>query len=230
MSDRVIDAIRRVDPCPAELPPPPIESVLARLREETESADPADTHERPRQRSCARSRLRAVPAAAGTLTVALSTAAAVALAVLAIVVLGHAHRTGSPAARTVAPLACRSEVRVVVLPVWARAGFSAARPRMPFAVGSAGRIAAIPFGSLNSPPTDHNNKILWVSHVRVRDVGANLKIQAQRMSGTTPVGRPVNRTVIGGPGPSIIDVPSPGCWRFTLRWSGWTDHVDLQYR
>ena len=63
MSDRVIDAIRRVDPCPAELPPPPIESVLARLREETESADPADTHERPRQRSRARSRLGLPPRA-----------------------------------------------------------------------------------------------------------------------------------------------------------------------
>ena len=60
--------------------------------------------------------------------------------------------------------------------------------------------------------------------------GANLRIQAQRMNGTTPVGRPVNHTVIGGPGPSIVDVASPGCWRFTLRWSGWTDHVDLQYR
>ncbi len=229
MSDRVIEVIRRVDPCPTEPPPPPIESVLARLREETESADPADTHASPPPGARARSRLSSLPAAAGTLTVALSAAAAVALAVLAIVVLGHAHRTGTPAARAVAPPACRSEVRVALLPVWARAGFSEARPRMPFALGTAGRIAAIPFGSLNSPPADHNNKILWVSHVPVHD-GANLRIQAQRMNGTTPVGRPVNHTVIGGPGPSIVDVASPGCWRFTLRWSGWTDHVDLQYR
>jgi hypothetical protein len=99
---------------------------------------------------------------------------------------------------------------------------------MPFALGGAGRIVAIPFGSLNSPLAEHNNKILWVSHVPVHD-GANLRIQAQRMSGATPLA-PVNRTVIGGPGPSIIDVPSQGCWRFTLRWSGWTDTVDLRYR
>jgi hypothetical protein len=212
--DRVMEVIRGVDPCPIELPPPPFETVLARLQEEPNEP-------RPRHRS--------VGAALGGVTVALSALVAAAVAVLAIVVLSHAHRSGSPAARAVAPPPCRSEVRVAVLPVWARAGFSDRRPRMPFELGRAGRIAAIPFGSLNSPPTDHTNKILWVSHV-TEHLGGDLRIQAQRMSGTTAVGKPVTRTVTGGPGPSIINVPSPGCWRFTLRWSGWTDRVDLQYQ
>jgi len=34
----------------------------------------------------------------------------------------------------------------------------------------------------------------------------------------------------GGPGPSIVDVPAPGCWRLTLSWSARRDSLDLQYR
>jgi hypothetical protein len=40
----------------------------------------------------------------------------------------------------------------------------------------------------------------------------------------------VVRVVVGGPGPSGINLPSPGCWRLTLQWSGRTDHLDLEYR
>jgi hypothetical protein len=39
----------------------------------------------------------------------------------------------------------------------------------------------------------------------------------------------VQRTVAGGPGPSIVDLPAPGCWRLTLRWAGRADQVDLAY-
>jgi hypothetical protein len=35
--------------------------------------------------------------------------------------------------------------------------------------------------------------------------------------------------VRGGPGPSGINLPAPGCWRLALRWSGRTDELDLQY-
>ena len=37
------------------------------------------------------------------------------------------------------------------------------------------------------------------------------------------------RTVAGGPGPSIINLPASGCWRLTLRWSGRADSLDLAY-
>jgi len=41
----------------------------------------------------------------------------------------------------------------------------------------------------------------------------------------------------GGPGPSIIDLPATGCWRFTLTWStfglssgpSFRDTLDLRY-
>ena len=29
--------------------------------------------------------------------------------------------------------------------------------------------------------------------------------------------------------PSIVDVPSPGCWHFTLSWAGHHDEIDLLY-
>ena len=221
MSDWLIDAIRGVDPCPNELPAPPIDAVMRRLREEPHAAKPGAPTGRQRL-------------GLGAAGLVLSSTAVLTMAVLAIVVLGHTRRAGSStvsAAHRAGMLtgACRSLVKDRVLPVWARAGFSDPRPRMPYTLGASGWIAAIPFGPLDSPPAaDHNNKILWVSHVAAQP-GRDLTISAQRMDGTKRIGEPVKRSVMGGPGPSIIDVPSPGCWRFTLRWSGWSDQLDLRY-
>jgi len=39
----------------------------------------------------------------------------------------------------------------------------------------------------------------------------------------------VRRTVEPGPGPSIIDLPSPGCWSFALAWGRHRDHLELGY-
>jgi len=81
---------------------------------------------------------------------------------------------------------------------------------------------------LSPRPTDHNNKILWVARVEIGSY-ADLWIRAQRMIGSTKVGSPVGRRLIGGPGPSIINMPAAGCWRFTLRWAGQLDTLDLIY-
>jgi len=96
-------------------------------------------------------------------------------------------------------------------------------------LGRSQRIVGILFGyPLLSPPrAGRNNKILWVAH-KTPDASA-LLIRAQRMNGTSPVGRLVMRNVSGGPGPSIINLPSSGCWRLTLRWSGRIDSLDLRY-
>jgi hypothetical protein len=223
MSDALIDAIRRVNPHPAELPGPPIAPVLRRLQE---SAGAARSPRRART-------LR--PTVGGAIAV-LSIALAVGVAVVAVVTLRHARTIAPGAQRTggtvgAAGAACRPEVRDQVLPVWARAGFSEARPRMPFELGTAGLIGAIVWApQLDSPPSaTHSNKILWVA--RTPDESAwLLTITAQRMSGTQRLGAPVRRSVAGGPGPSIINLPEAGCWRFTLRWAGKTDLLDLRYR
>jgi hypothetical protein len=126
--------------------------------------------------------------------------------------------------------ACRSVVHHGVLPVWARTGFSDPRPRMAHVLGRSGEIAALVFGyPLRSPPAkDRGNKVLWVSRRAVEPL-SDLRIHAQRMDGRRRVGQPVTRVVRGGPGPSGINLPAPGCWRLTLRWSGRTDELDLQY-
>jgi hypothetical protein len=101
---------------------------------------------------------------------------------------------------------------------------------MPYLLGRSGRIAAILWADpLRWPaPKDHNNKILWVSHAP-EIPGSDLRISAQLMSGSTAIGAPVVRRVMGGPGPSIINLPAAGCWRLTLRWSRLTDAMDVRY-
>jgi hypothetical protein len=135
----------------------------------------------------------------------------------------------APAGSSTAPT-CHSVVHHGVLPAWARTGFSDPRPRLPHVIGRSGEIAALVFGyPLRSPPVkDRGNKILWVSRRAVKPL-SDLRIRAQRMEGRRRVGRPVTRVVVGGPGPSGINLPGPGCWRLTLRWSGRTDELDLRY-
>jgi hypothetical protein len=129
-----------------------------------------------------------------------------------------------------APQACHSAMRHGVLPVSARTGFSSPRPRMPHVLGARGDITAIVFGyPLFAPPAQtRTNKILWVAREHSQPLG-DLRIHAQRMRGATGVGRPVVRVVPGGPGPSIINLPTRGCWRLTLDWAGRHDTLDLDY-
>lgn len=56
-----------------------------------------------------------------------------------------------------------------------------------------------------------------------------LDISAQQMDGTAAVGAPVHQVISGGGGPSCVDVPAAGCWRFRLSWAEWTDSLDLAY-
>jgi hypothetical protein len=147
-----------------------------------------------------------------------------AVAVLAVVA------GGVPAGARSDGSACQSDVGRAALPAWARGGFSSPQPRISHAVGRAGQIAAIVFGyPLRSPPAEgRNNKILWVSRTWPKKP-APLWIRAQRMDGTRAIGAPVRHIVPGGLGPSIVDLPEAGCWRFTLSWSGRKDSLDLAY-
>jgi hypothetical protein len=154
-----------------------------------------------------------------------------ALAVAVLVGAALAASPGSGRGQRVAVSPCVSRVQRGVLPVWARAGFSSPRPTGPYVLSARGKLAALLWADplLSPRPRDHNNKILWVSRVTTVP-GSDLRISAQRMSGSTPIGAPVPRRVSGGPGPSIVNLPAPGCWRFTLRWSGQVDSIDLVYR
>jgi hypothetical protein len=213
--DRLIAAIRAIDPCPDDVAGPPLDLLTHRLHER--EPDPS----------------RAPRAWLRPLALVAPVAVAVVVAAVALTLLGHHHASGRPGSTAgTAMRACRSTLHVGVLPAWARSGFRAARPRTEFAVGRRDQIGAILFSTkdyLDSPPAvDHNNKILWVSRLRSRS-GGTLRIEAQLMRGARRIGAPVKRTVPGGPGPSIINLPAAGCWRLTLRWSSWSDELDLNY-
>ena len=99
---------------------------------------------------------------------------------------------------------------------------------MPHVMGQAGDIVAILWAdrdALHSPSRqDRSNKILWVSRIPFTAPDP-LVITATLAGGT----RTVTVSVPGGPGPSIIDLPAPGCWTLHLSWSGHTDELKLHY-
>jgi hypothetical protein len=162
------------------------------------------------------------------------------LAVAALLVAactGNSHPSAAGASATQASAAragvaasngCAGQPPVGPLPVWARSGFSPADTAMPHVMGQAGNIVAILWAArdaLHSPPLpDRSNKILWVSRVPLVAPDP-LVIRATLQGGT----RTATVSVPGGPGPSIIDLPAPGCWTLHLSWSGHTDELKLRY-
>jgi hypothetical protein len=133
------------------------------------------------------------------------------------------------AAQPAAASSCASAVVYGSLPTWARAGFSPPSVAMPYALGARGDIVAVLWARhdplVTPTPPGRANKILWVSKL----AGAPLEITARQLIGGTAVGAVQRRTIAGGPGPSYVDMPTAGCWQFTLRWSGHVDTLNLPY-
>jgi hypothetical protein len=124
---------------------------------------------------------------------------------------------------------CGTVVETGVLPTWAWAGFSNPEAGgVPFVRGTDGNIVAILFGGRLSAPEakDVSNKVLWVSRSEQKPLEP-LVIEAQR-AGTSQI---VRREVPGGPGPSNLELPSPGCWHLSLSWDngGQHDSMDLVF-
>jgi hypothetical protein len=98
-------------------------------------------------------------------------------------------------------------------PVWAQGGFSIARgtPWVPWALGKPGDAVAYLFATQlvaeGRRPDGTSNKVLWV----VRDSAARAWVQGH------PLGRSQPAVTIDG-GPSIVDVPTAGCWTFQVSW------------
>jgi hypothetical protein len=134
---------------------------------------------------------------------------------------------GQPAARTAGLAAggCDDAVKRAPLPTWARAGFTPPDQATTYVQGAGGDIVGVLFGPLTVPPSrGRQNKILWVA--RVSEGGDPLRITA-RLAGSDMV---AHRQVEGGSGPSIVDLPAAGCWRFDLTWSGHDDRLWVPYQ
>jgi hypothetical protein len=145
--------------------------------------------------------------------------AAATAAVVAVVVLGP--DAGSISGPASPPVPCRSTVVTGVLPTWARGGFSDPEPVMPYVRSAGGDIVAIIWEPLTGPPRDSSgDKVLWAwRDPQTGDVRA-----VARLNGTGP---PVTFVDPGVTGPSSVSLPSPGCWRVTITWSGGSDTIDL---
>jgi hypothetical protein len=148
---------------------------------------------------------------------------------------GAPRAANATASRAVAASSCASAVVYGSLPTWARSGFTPPSVAMPYVLGSRGDIVAVLWAQhdplVTPTPPNRANKILWVSKLPVAagSSWSSLQITARQLIGGAPVGAVQRRTVLGGPGPSTIDMPTAGCWQFTLRWSGNVDTVNLPY-
>ncbi|MFC4530507.1 hypothetical protein [Sphaerisporangium dianthi] len=114
------------------------------------------------------------------------------------------------------------------IPAWASVN---APTGLPVRTGVRGDVLGYLFaGRLRAGhPTDPANKILW--YVRQPRDGAPLEIAAHPKGTAEPVVRS-SQPADSGPGeiyPSIVDVPSAGCWTLDLTWGSNRDSLELTY-
>jgi hypothetical protein len=137
----------------------------------------------------------------------------------------HATRSSGSVA---APISCDTAIREGPLPEWARYGFTPPDQPVRYVIGEKSRIVGVVFGYPFRAPAaadGRNNKILWVSNAAKAGAPPDLVIDAH-LNGASVSAK---RTITGGPGPSIVDMPQAGCWTFDLTWSGVHDRLAVPY-
>lgn len=148
---------------------------------------------------------------------AAATVIAVAGGSAAITLTRGGHRTTAPAGSS----ACAGDISTAALPTWARSGFSPAGLHTPHVFSANGEIVGILFGQLRAhQPAGTNNKILWVA----KNGPGTLHITAQLEGTDTKATRTVDL------GPSIVDLPTAGCWQMRLTWPGHSNTIALLYQ
>lgn len=149
---------------------------------------------------------------------------------------GQASKAPTPAPPTLSTageMSCSNAVQKGSLPTWARAGFSPPATPIPHVGGVHGGIVGVAFGyPLHAPKPEpgHGNKILWVANPGATAnappegvPSGKLKIHATLNGSTLTVDRKIDL------GPSLTDMPRPGCWTFTLSWGGHQDQLAVPY-
>lgn len=111
-------------------------------------------------------------------------------------------------------------------PTWA--GFSGAGV-VPWAMGSPPDALAYLFATqlvAGWRPDGSSNKVLWVT----RGLSRDLTIVGRPLGQSQPVVTVGGQIVDGNQLPSLVDVPTPGCWSFVVSWirsSRQTSTIDL---
>jgi hypothetical protein len=174
-----------------------------------------------------------------TTTICLSRAAtAAALAASAFGVsatAGGAPAGAAPAGAGAANTCVPAPLHRGAPPRWTAPAWANSSPglRIPYALASNRAAAAFFFApSLRAGhPTNPANKVLWV--VRYPRDGSPLRILAHSGGAGRPETTRLSFPDNSSPGeiyPSYVDLPTPGCWALTLRWSTHTATIDVQVR
>lgn len=102
-------------------------------------------------------------------------------------------------------------------PAWALGGFSG-WPGIRWAASAPSSAVAILFAvqlvAKGARPDGSSNKILWVTETPTTD----LTIVARPLGATNPTVTLKYPTTAGNQTPSVVDLPSPGCWSLQLHW------------
>jgi hypothetical protein len=112
-------------------------------------------------------------------------------------------------------------------PAWARAGFTfpAQGPGIPWAVGKPPDAVAYLFATqlvAGGSRSDHSsNKVLWVT----QEPPEGLQIQGHPLGRFEPTIAISGQLTNGNQLPSIVDVPTPGCWSFDVSWGRRPRHM-----
>ena len=157
---------------------------------------------------------------------AASVVAVVAAVTVGVLSAGRSDQVASPPGSPVAVSTC-GPLKTGPLPDWALSGFSDPTETPPFARSASGDLVAIVFGNpLRADPSAQGpqNKILWVTRTPPQATD-QLTITA-RLENSDQV---TEIDLHQAPGPSIVDVPTPGCWLMQLRWGEHTDTIALRY-
>ena len=109
-------------------------------------------------------------------------------------------------------------------PAWAQAGFSA-WAGIPWAAGKPPNVVAYLFATQlvagGNRPDHRSNKVLWVT----RELPEGLRIQGHPLGRSEPEIVIAGQITNGNQLPSIVDVPTPGCWSFDISWGERPKHM-----
>ena len=117
----------------------------------------------------------------------------------------------------------------MALPSWAAP--AGAPGDLPAVAAHEGNLVGVLFGNpLLAPPVERGrqNKILWI--VREPREGSDLVLTLRPSRGDPVVTR---EPADSGPGeiyPSIVDVPTAGCWAVVAEWNGHRATLELSYQ